>query len=365
MYKLNIVYQRRHNNNISNNFDDSSDEELNNEWIVGLNLYFDSCLKPNKTNCKYNPSVHIHYADMRVGYYSDSTMVTPDLLYYSMDGDFITLLMLITNYLKTLDKPIPQQNLIDIYNTNIQEFQSLVYNLILNAEGIISDLYFGNIDLIDALDIYTQHIKLITSNNESSFIQQVYLNKLLQIKDTAVIRNGKLMTRTAAEYQKLVQLNPFIANKLREFVITTIKSYVNEFLTNDNNKMLSSINYQINIQDVLFVFMDVFTVSNYKMVPLSAFNMDIYMLSRIFNQYYLRQDEITNRNYEVFIYAGYAHNANYSKFLRHYLNCELLFIFEESWDDRCIFLDYNEMDILEGIFDPYLYRDNYLRYHSS
>jgi hypothetical protein len=88
--------------------------------------------------------------------------------------------------------------------------------------------------------------------------------------------------------------------------------------------------------------------------------MDIYIISRIFVQYFLRRDEIAeNVNYQVILYAGHAHNNRYINFFLQHLNANLLFEHPAYPDERCVFVKDSYKNFQE-FFDPHLYRHHYL-----
>jgi hypothetical protein len=364
--KLKVVEDRRKGEKIYQQepYDDSIDE-INTGWLPTLEVFFYECLKPNKTKCHHNPSVHIHYVDLRVGFYDNiellehyTTMYTPDLLYFTIDGDFVNYLKLLTQYklnVRDIEKYVEK------INKDILDFNKVFFSLIANADQIILDFYFGELPLTRAINKYRNYILKITTQTD---VQRLYLNKLTSIEATAVIRNDNpLMTRTAAEYKRLQKFDPTLADKLKQFVINAVKIHKNDYIENYKRSVAQIVTDPENINKIEYDMLDIVERLAREMVPFSAFNMDIYTISRMFAQYSLRSDELPeNENYQVILYAGLAHNARYISFLLQYLHANLLFEHTAYTDERCIFMYYQHLEPLEGLFDPYLYRHHYLSF---
>jgi hypothetical protein len=365
---LKVVEERRkHNKSYKQLPYDDSIDDITTEWLAMLGLYFDECLKPNKTKCHYLPFVHMHYVDIRSVFYDKSELsdehfsrYSPDILNFSLDGDFVNYLAMANEYMREVRN---LEKYVDKFNKDIVDFNNIFFNLIGNVKEIISDFYFGEISLVAAIDKYSDYILKITEQKD---VQRIYLDKLKFIGDTAVVRNdNELMTRTAAEYKRLQKLYPTIAEKLKQFIFETATSAQDEYFKYYENRVSQIIHDKVNSSNVVYLMFDMLEKMYREMVPFAALNMDIYTISRIFVQYFLRRDQIEknqiqeNKNYQVILYAGHGHNVRYIKFLLQYLRSNFLFEYPAYTDERCVFVT-EPYKNLQGIFEPYLYRHHYL-----
>jgi hypothetical protein len=327
-------------------YDDSTDD-ITTDWRETLGLYFDECLKPKKRKCSYLPFVHIHYADIRSIFYDKIQLsedpfsrYNPDILNFRMDGEFINYLTMANKYMgevRNLEKYV------DKLNKDIVDFNNVFFNLISNVDEIILDFYFGEIPLVTAIDKYRDYILVLTTQKD---VQRIYLDKLKLIENSAVFRNdNELMTRTAAEYKRLQKLYPTIAEKLKQFIFETATNAQEEYFKYYENRVPQISYDQVNARDVVYVMFGLLEKISNEIIPFAAFNMDIYTISRIFVQYFLRRDQIEkyqskeNKKYQVILYAGHYHNNRYSKFLLQHLSADLLFEYPAYTDERCIFVN--------------------------
>lgn len=225
--------KRRENIYKNNGVHQDSLDPLNKQWLVGLSMFFDDCLKPNKFNCKYGPYVHIHNMDTRKGFYSQRLkyeMHSSDILYFSIDVDFIYYLSLLKiDVINSHGENLFFKHLDEI-NKDLEDFVNVTDGLLTNAEILAETLYFGK----EPLDVILQKLNLyITEISTRPLILKTFLNKLDHVKLSAVKRDGKLLTRTATEFLRLAKIDPSIAAKIKDFALKEIRSLVDMHFSND------------------------------------------------------------------------------------------------------------------------------------
>jgi hypothetical protein len=127
-----VEERRKSYKNYGQQFYDDSIDDITDEWLVMLGLYFDECLKPNKTKCSYLPFVHMHYVDVRVGFYDNiplfeeySSMSTPDFLNFSIDNDFINYMTMSKKYMLEVRD---LAKYVDKLNEDLVDFENVFFN---------------------------------------------------------------------------------------------------------------------------------------------------------------------------------------------------------------------------------------------
>jgi len=234
---INIVSKRH--DNLNN--DDDVDDQINQLWILTLELLFKDYLVPDKRLCsKY---IHMHYADTRL------TANTTDDINLFLVADFME-----------------------------SKYYDYILNFLYNDRYEIYDkIYMGN----ENLDKVINSFKL---PNDPEFVK-----RFKDIIRMQVIRNGIKLHRVAAEYNRLKEIHPEIAYKLRNFVFEILDTFTEDDLDEDMFKSIS------------------------------ALEMDIYTLSRIFIQQKLNSTE------ETVVFAGANHITTYYTFLTDVLNYKELY----------------------------------------
>lgn len=244
-----------------------------------LTGFFSECLKQTKQGCKYNPNVKLHYADLR---------------YLNVGGEVSSI---------SLYSIYPYIDLIKLTNRNlIPDIDSIFsfYNTLLDI-NLITDLYLSNIDIRTTLN--NIQVPELTDN-----VQNAFNNLKSNIINNASQRNGILMTRVAAEFNRLLSLHPDIANKLYDFIIMRFNTnkivlleefeeLYSEYLDEKNKGRRRSIR-------------EIISIAKYLDQVLGEWNhltMDIYTISRMFIQ----------ESQQIIAYAGDTHTLNYVEFIKY------------------------------------------------
>ncbi len=138
------------------------------------------------------------------------------------------------------------------------------------------------------------------------------------------MRDEKLMTRTAAEYNRLKEeVDENIAIKLEEFV----------------HDYLKIIDYDLSKLNTIAVIksrnMSQFKTFNEKFYHIinryDAIVMDIYTISRIFIQQKL------NNTKQIITFTGHGHTSHYYRFLTKYLGYKSVYVKErDEYTNKCV-----------------------------
>ncbi len=292
--------------------------ELTGDWMNSITHYFGSCLIKEKKYCKYGPNVRFHYTDIR------AYEIKPN--YGPMQREITNFYLPIYSGPNSLSLSILKQ----IHNTNpnrsayfedvINNIQSIfiLYNVLLDYT-LITKLCFSTDNISDILNTI-QLPKL------SQSISKIYTETKLNIIKHSVMRNGILMTKTAAEFNRLSLSNQYIANKL--------VLYIHELLEREliearklNAELYEKFVIVLNrtddiLDDIININEDLRGVT----VAISSIIMEVYTLSRMF----IQQD-----SQQIITYAGYYHIIYQTGFFK-YLGADVVIEHPVSSNSRCI-----------------------------
>jgi hypothetical protein len=233
---------------------DDVDDPVNQIWLLTLELLFRDCLTYDKTKCL--PYVHMHYVDTRI---SDSNeyYISPFLI-----KDF----------------------------TDSKHYEDILLFLYKNRHIIHDSIYMGNQDLNTV-------IGSLNYPDDDNFKQ-----RFIDLSRMAVKRNGVTLHRVAAEYNRLKEIFPEIAYKLRNYIYEVLDTFDENDLDEDIFQYVSSL------------------------------EMDIYTISRMFIQQNLNQSK------DIIIFAGANHVSRYYEFLADILEYKQLYnsAHDEDLDIKCV-----------------------------
>lgn len=229
---------------------------ISNGWIELIISFFNDCLDQR---CKFNPTIRFHSTDARQEF-SKGNIIENSIYAFP-----------------TYSRHLNPNSLISLLN-------------VLMDTDLLLDLCFSNEDIRIILNnIPISHLDLNTQNVFNQVKQSLISN--------AIPKNGILMSRASAEYNKLLAMYPQIAHKLEQFVI--------------NNLTIAK---PINMNQYEDVFMD-----------LGSWIMDVYTISNMFTQ----------QSQQIIAYTGETHIETYSSFLK-YLGATLLAQYSTNDENRCV-----------------------------
>ncbi len=242
-FKELMIYRHHTNyNTLSTNF------PWKMSYLELLSHQLQPCLIKDKTNCPYYPNVHVHYADIRA---IDDIRVSP--------------------YRLTFLENATKSDIINVIKT-------LVYN----------DIILGVLDY----RYYNTMIKILKSIKLSSSTKLLYDVLLDKMNELTVIRNidGKdiKMHRVAWSLYNHQDIKDFI-----------YKLYKHELEKINFIEDVKQINDVQDLEIFLLKYTNIFTI-------ISAYIMDAYVLSRMFNQ----------DGEEIIVYAGASHIEVYDLYFR-------------------------------------------------
>lgn len=221
-------------------------------WIELIHGFFSDCFKQTKQRCKYSPNVKFHYTDIR---------------FRNIDGSILrTNIYSVFPYFKILDETIYSKIL---FLSNMDSFFAL-FNVLLN------------IDLLINLCFSTTDIRIILNNipvpQLSPDIQNTYNTVKNIIIDNSSVRNGILMYKPAAEFNRLLSLHPDIANKLQKFVTDRVNLFKTESIKRFQNL------YSTYLNDLVYMKTrnTIESIFDRTVVHWGVWFMDVYTISRMF-----------------------------------------------------------------------------------
>lgn len=288
-------------------------------WIESIESFFQECFKQTKTGCKYGSNVRFHYSDVRMR--NERERIYSDL--YILD-----------TYLTPIFKDIDYLNNLRV--THLEHVPD-INDIISDLNNIFALCYIlFDVNLLLKLCFSTDDIRIILNDIQfSKFTTRINLN-FNNIINTmishAVERNNIKMHRTAAEFNRLLKYNPYIADKLKIYI--TEKLYQTKLISVEEldklyerfvNLINNNVGKQYNaiLNDLNEIALELSEISTY-WVP---WIMDVYTLSRIFLQ--------LNRSQEIIVLAGYVHITHQTEFMK-YLGASVIMDYPTTMDNRCI-----------------------------
>ena len=151
--------------------------------------------------------------------------------------------------------------------------------------------------------------------------QDIFNKTKDRLIQNASVRNGILMDKTAAEFNKLLSLHPDIANRLKNFIIDKLDI----FSTESDKNFKESYNGFLRFKNTPFMLPLILNDFNRIVTNWNTWTMDIYTLSRIFTQ----------QSQQVIVYTGSYHTKLFVEFME-YLGAELLTEHTDKEQKRCI-----------------------------
>ena len=276
-------------------------------WMELIGSIMKDCFKINKKDCSYYPSVHSHYADVRMLANKDDIIhADPFLLFDLMD--------FIQNNLPRSEGKLSglKDELSIILSIITYDYKKLL-------DGIISPDNFDKF-----INEYSNLSKSFSSN-----LASIYLKKIMNMKKISVIRNGVRMHKTASELLRLTTESPYLAFLIKEFIYEKAEFYINDVkLLYD--RVIDTFEYEYygyNIYEKSMIILEALNVLLLALVPMSALSMDAYLLARIFLQ---------TESTEIIVYAGTAHVQHYSDFFENYLAVQRLAGVDPIFNNRCL-----------------------------
>ena len=276
-------------------------------WMQLIASIMGNCFMKTKNICPYYPSVHSHYADVRMlDNKEDMILADPFLLFDLMKS--------MENNFPRTDKKllVLKDELSIIMSIIIYDYRKLI-------NGMLSP---------DGFDKFIEEYSNL-SRSFSSDLSKFYLSKIMNMKKISVIRNGVRMHKVAAELQRLKEETPYIAYLIEEliydkadFYIDTVKVLYDEVLDVFEDGYFGQNIYQRSL-----LIVEAFQSIVLALVPLSALSMDAYLLSRMFLQ---------TESSEIIVYCGSAHVQHYSEFFENYLAIDRLAGVDSIIDNRCL-----------------------------
>jgi hypothetical protein len=269
------------------------------DWIETLHKYFSDCLKQTKSSCKYGPNVKFHYTDIRA---------------MTIDGNIMeNSIYDVSRYFRALNETLNSKSL---FEANINSIFDL-FNILLNI-NLLLDLLFSTNDIRNVLNN-------IPVPQLSPDIQNAFNTTKNILINNASVRNGVLMYKPAAEFNRLLSLYPDIADKLQTFVHDRLNSFYTELpkaLQVLYDKYLRTEGIDKNKLNIMKISLRAI-VSFFE-----SYIMDVYTISRMF----IQQSE------QVIVYAGGDHIKKYFDFLK-YLGATLLTKYPAMKNNRCILIE--------------------------
>lgn len=232
--------------------------------LVNFTTKYNSCFVNYKNNCPFYPYVRLHYTDIR--YIEDIDRI------YIIDPfnlDYILYTLSSTNLF----------DIIDIINLIINNYKNLLVMLLDPA-------------------LFTVILKKYINKNTN-----IYFDIFKDIDKYSVIKNGKKMSRIAANILKLKNKDKNLADKIVSYIykkadviMSKIKLPIKDNLVSlENIKMLN-----LTFNDIYNLINDI----NVKLISIGALLMDAYTLARMFNY----------DSDEVIVYTGSSHINLYIDF---------------------------------------------------
>jgi hypothetical protein len=233
---------------------DDIDDNVNQLWILTLELLFRDCLIPDKKLCP--EYIHMHYVDTRLTDYNNLD-INP---------------FLVDDFMKS------------------EYYDSILIYLYNHRHKIYDKIYMGNENLDSVINSFNLP-------SDPDFIQ-----RFKDITRSRVVRNNKVLHRVASEYNRLKEIYPDVAYKLRNFVFEILDTFTEDDINEDAFKSIGSV------------------------------EMDIYTISRMFIQQNL------NSSFEIIIYAGANHITTYYTFLADVLGYKELYNsqHDHELDIKCV-----------------------------
>lgn len=255
-----------------------------------------SCLSKNKSQCPYQPYVHIHYANIRL--FKDENKYHRAHL-FNLES--------IYNFYKNYQFKSLQQFLI-VQNNIIQYIDYQIQNYKTILEGLLQPSQYFHVlnNILDLIEPFDKQLK----NN--ILLDLYYVNKL------TVIRQGQKIHRVAAELQKLAQIDNTMANNIYDYGFYLANHYLEEYPIDENifNHFFNEFNEQLKNKNTTIMAIGHRALLKYinyfkpLFTQLASTLMDIYTLARMM---YYQSDE-------VITYSGYNHAMRYHYFFENYLN---------------------------------------------
>lgn len=360
--------------NIKEDKDDIEDPLVSRAgWIPALSLLFKDCLTADKKFCKYNPIIRLHYADTR-------QFDLGKQFGKEIGSDLLTNFFLLQDYADPILMQLSQTlNNISLGNVksktdfiveNIWDFVNFSKVVVNNAHLIHNEIYMGTYSVDEILDSYK---KWLDPNTIIGDIFHSKINKMMKLYTTRTIelfpehnKQGEniyvenvLLHKTAAEFNKLRQQHPDIAEQLWSFVHHVIEEtslLALDGIENFETKLVALVHDNDINNDPFGSVVLLEKLENFipnllaeiagSLVPISALDMDIYTISRMILQ---------SPTSDVIAFAGAAHIAHYASFFVDYLGGNLIYRHDFEMDNRCVTIDRSMLPI-----NPYNFRNHIL-----
>ena len=280
------------------------------------------CFIREKKSCPYYPYVHAHYADVRNYSSSKKNILSDPFLLFDI-------LEYIGNNIPDDFKSLMQLN---------DEILIITSIIIYDYEKIIK----GIIDPDGFLEFIERYHNM--SNFFSGKFGKMFIEKFENMKNVSVIRDKKVMHRTAGELLRLRNENEYVADLIEEFIYNKAEEFIKEIKTNFEYNLLLLDNFNdMNIDDIKFRIFELVYEFIGSIVPMSSLSMDAYLLARMFLQ---------TESSEIITYTGSKHSENYIDFFENYLGVKSKISVPSSIDNRCII-----SELLPEYLDANKYRE--------
>jgi hypothetical protein len=270
---------------IKHQFDDKS-------WLILINSLMEPCFVREKRSCPYHPYIHAHYTDVRkYDEEFDMSYADPFILYD------------IREYLQE-NMPRDRKNLL-IFRDELLIIMSIIiqdYREIL--DGIMQE---------EGFEQFLQKFHNM-SNSFSRDFGKLYIRKFENMRKLTVVRDKKMMHRTAGEIYRLRKENKFLANLIEDFIYNKADELAESVKEHFNEQIDILNNFEnIGVVDMQYELIEIFSEFLGSLVRLSALSMDAYLLARMFLQ---------TESKEILVYAGSAHISHYAEFFNVYLGVQ-------------------------------------------
>lgn len=280
-------------------------------WLSLVTDIMSPCFLKDKDNCPYAPNVHSHYVDIR---------------YYELGNHWLnTNIFDVTNIVDYINNNLENDNL----DMMLDDFELIGDTLLSNAKTIIN-IYLKPNNYNKNKQILWDIVSQIQDDN----IKDLYVGVLNDMDYMIVKRNGVYMNRVAWELQKLSDMDAFIANSVRHYILSTTEDESTRTYDNWKDKLQYLHNHSL---DHLLMHEFISFFFN-KLIDIGSLVMDTYTLARMFTQ---------NDSKEIIVYAGDYHILNYCDFFDNFLNAKLVFFVENNEFSRCL-ADNKLVDVLNA-----------------
>lgn len=282
------------------------DQLKNESWLFLVATLMEPCFVREKRSCPYHPYIHAHYADVRK--------------YNSSNEEFHSDPFVLYDVLEYVQRNMPNKKngllelrdeLSIILSIIVQDYKKII-------DGIIHS---------DGFEKFLEEFHNM-SNSFSQTFGKLFIKKFENMRKISVVRDKKIMHRTAGELLRLRKENNYIANLIEEFIYNKIEEYVDKVKYQFEDLLLILDDFEnMSVEEMQYEFIRIMNEFIGDIIPMSTLSMDAYLLARMFLQ---------SESKEIIVYAGSEHIRNYSEFFQSYLGVDSKIAIPSIFDNRCL-----------------------------